>query len=135
MPQHIKIISDFDITETKITRNYKEDSLPKKICGQLIKSKDEWVKKRRQQTNLETIMQIISLRTQPYNVRTTKNNDKWILEFDIEHPDVYRKGDDPLGLLKEDLNDVPMIVGLDEKSKLDNLIIVGKNVKLETYEI
>ena len=44
MPQHIKIHTDFDITETGVVRNYKEGILPRKVRGVIISSEEEWIK-------------------------------------------------------------------------------------------
>lgn len=133
MPQHIKIHTDFDITNTGVVRNYKEDKLPKKVAGKVISTKEEWIKRRRQQANWETLVQIISLRTQPLNIRTTVNKDDWTIEFDVEHVDVFSKDGDPLGLLKEDIGNVPLLTGLDEKKDLENS--ETPNIRFEVYEL
>ena len=38
----------------------------------------------------------------------------WIWEFETEREDLFLQGDDPVALLKEDINNVPVIVGLSE---------------------
>jgi hypothetical protein len=135
MPQHIKIHTDFDITNTGIVRNYKEGTeLPFKVSGKTIKTKEEWIKLRRQQMNWETMVQLISLRTQPLNIRTTVNKSDWTLEFDVDQIDVFRKGNDPIGLLKEDIENVPMLTGLDEKKDLE-VDRSSTNIRFETYEL
>lgn len=137
MPRRIKIHTDFDITNTGVMRNYKEGiNLPAKINGRLINSKDEWIKLRRQQSNWETLVQVISLRTQPLNVRTTVNKDDWTLEFDIDSNHVFKKGDDILGLLKEDIANVPLLTDLDEHRDLEFARSDSKaNIRFETYEL
>lgn len=135
MPQHIKIHTDFDITNTGVVRNFKEGLLPCKIAGNTIHSKSEWVKLRRQQANWETLIQIVSLRSQPMNIRTIVNKSDWTLEFDNEFVGTYSKNGDSLGLLKEDFEHVPMLIGLDESKELDQHIIVDNNVRFETYEL
>ncbi len=133
--QHIIIHTDHDITNTGVVRNFKKELLPIKINREIINTKEQWIKCRRQQSNWETIIQTISLRTQPMNIRTTKNDNVWTLEFDVEFNDVYRKNGDSIGLLKEDFKNLPMITGLDESEKMENFLIIDKNIRFETYEI
>lgn len=138
MPQHIKIHTDFDITETGVVRNYKEGILPRKVRGMVINSKEEWIKCRRQQSNWETLIQTISLRTQPYNLRTISDKSGWTLEFDIEYTDAYALNGDKLGLLKQDLNNVPLLTGLDEhKTSESSIVVDGKNqnIRFDAYEL
>jgi hypothetical protein len=131
MPQHIKIITDFDITNTGVVRNFKKELLPFKAGSTFLVTKDEWVTARRQQSNWETLIQIISLRTQPLNIHTVKRDKKWVLEFDIETIDAYKVGDDALGLLKEDCGNVPFLVGLTEQAA-DNAFIIADGPDMNT---
>jgi hypothetical protein len=136
MMRHIKIHTDFDITNTGVVRNYKGGMLPCKVGDKTITTEEEWTKLRRQQSNWETLIQMISLRTQPIRIRTTINKSDWTLEFDIESVDVYRKGNDPIGLLKEDIENVPLLTGLDEHKELEVEQTDGTpNVRFETYEL
>ena len=134
MQQHIKIHSDFDITNTGVLRNFREGMLPQTVDGKIINSKDEWIKLRRQQSNWETLVQIISLRIQPMNIQTTVNKTDWTIEFDVDHVDVFRKNGDLLGLLKEDIANVPLLTGLDEQKDLEG-VSIAPNLRFETYEI
>ena len=138
MPQHIKLHTDFDVTDTGVVRNFKEGLLPCKICGVIINSESEWIQCRRQQSNYETIIQIVSLRTQPYNIRTKAGKSDWTIEFDIEFADAYRLNGDALGLLKKDFNNVPLLTGLTEHKELPGAIIVSgadQNLRFETDEL
>ena len=137
MMQHIKIHTDFDITNTGVVRNYKAGLLPRKVDGKLINTESEWIKLRRQQANWETLVQIISLRTQPLNIRTTVNKSNWTIEFDIESAGALKKGNDPIGLLKEDIEDIPLLTGLNEKKDLELLDNQNypSNIRFETYEL
>jgi hypothetical protein len=136
MMRHIKIHTDFDITNTGVIRNYREGSLPCKVGTYLITSKEEWMKLRRQQANWETLIQIISLRTQPMNISTIVHESSWTLEFDVESIDVFRSGADPIGLLKEDIENVPLLTGLDEHKELDvDQTDDTPNIRFETYEV
>lgn len=137
MLRHIKIYTDFDITNTGVVRNFRPEMLPAKVNGKIIFTEQEWVKSRRQQTNWETVIQVISLRAQPLNIRTVVTEEGWLLEFDVDTVSVYEKGDDPLGLLKEDFNNVPLLVGLTEHNKADSyeFIVIDQNMRFETYEL
>ena len=134
--QHITIHSDFDITNTGVTRHFNANLLPAKVNGRIIFTEEEWHRCRRQQTNWETIVQLISLRAQPANLETAATEDGWIVEFDVETPDVYLKDSDPLGLLKDDFNNVPLLIGLAEHKKADEyeFIVVDQNIRFELYD-
>lgn len=90
-----------------------------------------WTRKRSTQCNLDTILQAISLRSQPEIIGSPKKieisfdefekfgflfdqeEDKtypcWKFQFDIQHPSVFNNGKDELGYLYEDCDRVPMI--------------------------
>ena len=137
MPRHIKISTDFDVTNTGVIRHFREDLLPAKVNGKILYTEDEWIKSRRQQTNWETVTQVISLRATPMNLKTLVTESHWVIEFDIESPTVYKKDDDPLGLLKEDFNNVPLLIGLTEHKKADSygFIVIDQNMRFETHEL
>jgi hypothetical protein len=133
--QHIKIFTDFDITNTGVIRNYKEGTLPVKIGRNVIHTMEEWILKRRQQSNWETMIQIISLRAQVLNLQTIELSDGWCLEFDIEATDVYQCDNDPVGLLKNDFSNVPLLTGLTEHTRLSEFVVVDQNIRFKTYEL
>ena len=93
-----------------------------------------WTRSRNQQRNWETVNQIISLRTLPTNItppkRVTQTGENlWIFEFDIEQPATVGTDEDPVGMLKADCRDVPMLTGLDEDPGLDGVLIVNTNIE------
>lgn len=83
------------------------------------------VKKLGQQSNFNSLLQAINLRTnvasdrpptrnegrlpEPFNGRSTY----WIYEFETERSEVFWNNGDPVGCLKDDLDGVPIIDGLD----------------------
>lgn len=93
-------------------------------------------KKRKQQSNYETLLQVLGLRTQPMIVEEPKliqnanlreysfgdeytgTQNVWVFKFSVEYVDVYLNNGDPVGALVRDLNQVPIISGLDETVKL-----------------
>jgi hypothetical protein len=117
--EYFTIITLVDITRTGITRNHAgEDRL------------------RDQQRNWETVLQVLGIRAQPtvtegpitdmvdeYVIKNlfgdmySGEQRIWAVGFSIEHQEVYRRGDDPLALLEEDFNQVPVITGLDETAR------------------
>lgn len=87
---------------------------------------------RNQQRNWETVIQAMSLRTQPLMITEpeiieenlddvhwfgdmyTGRHKVWVWQFAVEHEDVFKLGDDPIGALLKDFEQVPVITGLDE---------------------
>jgi len=130
----ITISTIIDITETHIIRNYKKELLRK---FPMIKNQEQWLKARRQQSNFDTLVQVISLRTQPLNIqspvvsteilrdfRYKSRGRVWTFSFEVEFNNIFYKNDDPLGLLKEDCNNVPVIPNLDSSIKSQQYIKV-----------
>jgi hypothetical protein len=83
-------------------------------------------KKRLQQGNFNSLIQAIGLRANPEWIEDPKKNDGrlpdpfsgkgtyWTWEFSVEREDVFLLGNDPVGLLLEDLHGVPIVTGLDD---------------------
>ena len=74
-----------------------------------------------QHRNWESLLQIISLRTQPMNVsRPAKQSDGWYFEFEVEAQGVLSSGfdSDDLAGLRSDCEGVPMVTGLDEATAI-----------------
>ncbi len=124
--QKIAVATLFDITETHVVRNFNQALMQ---SHPTIKTEEEWIKAKRQQTNWETIMQVVSLRANPMKIESPVHHldveldvfgyhmfkgECWLFSFVVESDDMFRKDADPVGLLMEDLNNVPMISGLDD---------------------
>ena len=111
----------FDITQTGVINRSKPGAEDDPAL---------WLHKRNTQCNFDTIVQAISLRSQPENISIPKVNkikfnefdyfgflfeeedteiDCWSFEFDIQHPSVYNDGITELGSLYSDCDQVPMI--------------------------
>ena len=91
----------------------------------------DWLSKRNTQNNFDTVLQAISLRSQPENTSTPEqttvslNDDMfgflfsadeeltevpcWSFDFDIMHTQVFDDGISELGLLYADCDNIPMI--------------------------
>jgi len=77
-----------------------------------------------QQSNFNTLLQTVTLRanaessidpkssnsTLPFNIGGKAKH--WIWEFETDREAVFQKGDDPVGLLLEDIHGVPVIPDL-----------------------
>jgi hypothetical protein len=118
--EHEKYITGFtlvDITRTGVTHNRADQE-----------------RQRDQQRNWETVVQCISLRTQPMDIEGPKAFDMivddgtfgemyyglqrvWCFTFTVEREGVWRQGDDALKFLHQDFNEVPVIQGLDETAR------------------
>lgn len=110
----------FDITQTGVinrTRPAPDEDV------------DVWLFKRNTQCNFDTILQVVSLRSQPEDISKPKleqislaefenfgflleNEEKincWKFNFTIQHPSVFYDGINELGSLYSDCDQVPMI--------------------------
>lgn len=109
----------FDITQTGVLNRSKptEDNV------------DVWIKRRNTQCNFDTILQVISLRSQPEVVKSPVqimmnetsyemfgflyNQEEvscWNFEFEVHHSSVFENGIVELGALYKDCEGVPMIL-------------------------
>jgi hypothetical protein len=112
----------FDITQTGVMNRSKpnEDDI------------ENWVHRRNTQCNFDTILQVISLRSQPevmreptmvvmtendfekfgflYEPREDSPSHCWRFEFEIHHSSVFENGIVPFGALYKDCDGVPMLV-------------------------
>ena len=148
---NIKCYTLYDITRTNI-------SYRKKFADGVTETER---KQRSQQTNLETIFQIINMRSQPEDISEVKRNtipltelqnydfgyllaekysngdqaDIWTFTFKIEHPDVFNNGIDDLGYLIQDCDRVPMIIGLDESFKLTQQLNTSSELRNIYFEV
>jgi hypothetical protein len=120
----VKIRTFFDITVTGVTGHFKESRIPFKTkAGQIIGNMDSWNRARNQQRNWETLVQLISLRTQIDTITDpTCHVDRWEFEFTIEQ-DVFNDGADSVGVLKGDSEGVPMLRELDNNPDIDAVLI------------
>jgi hypothetical protein len=121
----IRCCTLFDITETGITGHFKSSQVPfLDQAAQQIIDLSSWNRSRNQQRNLETITQVLQLRTQIFDVTVpVKNNGRWCFEFKVEFESIYQQGQDTFGILKKDCEGVPMIIGLDDEFALTPFLI------------
>jgi hypothetical protein len=130
----------FDITATGVTGHFKSSRIPfRDRAGQMITDDATWNRSRNQQRNLETLTQLISLRTQVDNLTTPERKDgTWEFEFTTDVADVYGTVNDPVSVLRSDADGVPMITNLDNgETMATSLITTGadQNVWFESINI
>lgn len=115
----------FDITATGVTGHYKGSRVPfKDFNGQNIVTEEDWNKARNQQRNWETLTQIISLRTQIFDLGTpNKVDDHWVFEFSVETSSVFGTDADPVIYLYKDADQVPMLGNLNNSIDLPPILI------------
>ena len=130
MPRY-RIITLVDITRTYTTRQ------------------DTDVKKISQQANFNSLIQAIGMRANPQWITDPqKNNGRfpepfegkgsyWIWEFETEREDVFLSNNDPVGLLKNDIKDVPIIDNLENTALIQPCIFQpsGSGINIFVEEI
>lgn len=130
MNNKIRCYTLFDITQTNILSRHKP-SVDDDVT--------EWAKKRNSQCNFDTILQVISLRsqpevlTEPQKLQIKLNEFEnfgflfepeeqtcscWYFDFLVYHTDVFRNGIIEFGALYDDCDQVPMILCGTEYNKL-----------------
>jgi hypothetical protein len=117
----------------------------------------DWLNKRNTQCNFDTILQIISLRSQPEVVKMPvkvemtpdefnlfgfvykSNEDKtdycWKFEFEVQHSSVFENGLTSLGALYSDCAGVPMIQCTDQINSLPALIDITEELRNIYFEV
>lgn len=125
--------TQFDITATGVTGHYKPSRIPfQDQAGQHITTVAEWERARNQQRNWETVTQLISLRTQIFNVTIPQqHNHVWQFEFEVETDQLFEFDDNSVGILHMDCDGVPMIVGLDETNTRTSILKPNANIWFE----
>ena len=132
----------FDCSPTGITGHFRPGQIPfNDETGKSIHNIEDWSFARNQQRNLETIMQMISLRAQPAIIeKPTAHNGTWEFVFEVESAGVYSlTGNlDDLGALVSECEGIPMILHLTETLvSVSKMITQGpdQNIWFETINI
>jgi len=115
----------------------------------------EWLSKRNTQCNFDTILQVISLRSQPEVVKkptkiqiTIEDSHRfgflyqydetsycWKFEFEIQHSSVFENGIQPLGALYRDCMRVPMIICTEQISDIPAFLDVSEELRTIYFEL
>jgi hypothetical protein len=132
----------FDITQTGVLNRSRPG---------VDQDMTDWTRKRNTQANFDTILQVISLRSQPEVIAMPKRTDIkfdefenfgflfqqlenelypcWKFSFDIHHHSVFNDGISELGALYNDCSGVPMILCGSEWSKLPSFLDTSEELK------
>jgi len=130
----------FDITATGVTGHAKSARMPfQDRTGSWITDTVAWNRARNQQRNWETITQILSMRTQLFDLTDPVRVDQsWQFEFAAETEGVFGDQLDPTRVLRSDSEGVPMILYLDNQRDLPSIIITSgpeQNIWFDTISI
>lgn len=138
----------FDITSTGVVNRHRpvEDE-----------DVDNWLYKRNTQCNFDTVLQAISLRSQPEIVRKPEKTqirfdeftefgflfqqqddeiyNCWSFDFTIQHPSVFNDGITELGALYNDCDTVPMIKTQTVWDKLPSFLDTSTELRNIYFEV
>jgi hypothetical protein len=120
----IQVRTKFDITATGTTGHFKSSRIPYvDQADQSITDIGSWNRSRNQQRNFETLLQVLSLRTQILEVTTPECQDgKWQFEFCVEAAGIFGE-EDNFSVLYDDADGVPMLRELDNDADVDAVLI------------
>lgn len=117
----------FDITATGVTGHCKITRMPfQDHAGQIINNSESWNRSRNQQRNWETLTQILSLRTQLFDLTTPiqdQTGTRWMFEFETETDGIYGPESDPVSVLRADAIGVPMLRELNNDPDIDTILV------------
>ena len=117
----------FDITATGTTGHCKATRMPfRDRAGQTIDTTESWNRSRNQQRNWETITQVLSLRTQLFDLSDPipdQTGTRWMFEFETEATGVYGPESDPVSVLRSDARGVPMLLGLNNDPDIETVLV------------
>lgn len=117
----------FDITATGTTGHCKATRMPfRDRAGQTIDTTESWNRSRNQQRNWETITQVLSLRTQLFDLSDPipdQTGTRWMFEFETEATGVYGPESDPVSILRSDAKGVPMLLGLNNDPDIETVLV------------
>jgi hypothetical protein len=119
----------FDITVTGTTGHCKSAHMPfLDRANFMICDIESWNRSRNQQRNWETLTQILSLRTQLFNLTDPirdQSGTSWLFEFETETNGVYGPESDPVAVLRADADGVPMLLHLNNNPDIDSILVTA----------
>lgn len=144
----IKCSTLFDITNTGVSNRKPPMDLEES-------ARDKWILNRNRQNNFDTLIQVISLRTQPEEISfstkkevdfKTSNNFGFLFEnedpqpcweftFVIYYNNAYNDGIDDFGSLYADCDGVPMLKIGSEWEKLPNFLDTSPELRNIYFEV
>lgn len=140
----------FDITNTGILNRRPPNFLDETKLT-------EWNDNKKRQCNFDTVLQIISMRSQPENITIPKVDNikfnefdkfgfllesqddgdipKWSFEFTVNYRSVFDDGITELGALYCDCDSVPMLTNLSEWNKIPAFLDVSPELRNIYFEV
>jgi hypothetical protein len=151
---HYQIKTLVDISATGMISEYRKD-VPLPFVDDLkniINNQETWNISRNEQRNWETLVQCISIRAQPIMLKEpvvetvsissmdfgyTGKHKVWTMEFGFELADIFKVDNDPISLLAEQLDIIPVLTDLQETVNLttNTLATTGAKVNTLCYQI
>lgn len=144
MAHRIRCFTLFDITQTGVANRSKPTENDDK----------DWLYKRNTQCNFDTILQVISLRSQPDIISSPEtiqivNYDYfgylyekksqiakcWTFDFEVQHTSVFEDGKHTLGSLYNDCKRVPMILFDNQSLLIPNTLDISDELKNIHFEV
>jgi hypothetical protein len=115
----------FDITATGVTGHFKSSRIPfRDRSGKNIVDEITWNQARNQQRNWETLTQLLSMRTQIFEIEVPKKHHEiWSFEFEVDTPGVFGTPEHPVEMLLLDAEGIPMLLGLENTYDLLPVLI------------
>lgn len=142
----IKCTTLFDITQTRTNARRHTLDTPD--------GKDDYVKRKNQQSNFDALIQIISIRSQPEqitapektmvslkvmnwgtDITSTSKVPMWEFTFEVDKEDVFQNDKSPIGNLFDDCAGVPMITRLEEFANIGIILQTGDDARNINFEI
>lgn len=135
----------FDITQTGVLNRQRP----------VDQNNADWIFKRNTQSNFDTVLQAISLRSQPDVIRSPKKieikfdeftnfgflyEDEepvncWSFDFTVHHSSVFNDGINELGALYNDCHNIPMTKCGTEWKKLSNMLDTTEELRNIYFEV
>ena len=144
MSHRIAACTLFDITQTGVMNRSRPNQ-----DGQ--DNLEDWLYKRNTQCNFDTLLQVISMRSQPEVIKSPMKHDLtedelnefgflysseedriryyWRFDFDVQHSSVFENGITDLGSLYSDCEGVPMILCKDQIDKIPAFLDISSELR------
>jgi hypothetical protein len=140
----IRCLTLFDITQTGVMNRSKPTEM----------DIDSWIHRRNTQCNFDTLLQVISLRSQPEVVKlpikvkmteedfekfgflyTREDSYCWKFEFEVQHASVFNNSISTMGELYKDCSGVPMIQCNDQHTQCPKFLDTSVELQNIHFEV
>lgn len=144
--QKVECLCLFDITATAINGHQRNIEYPYvSKTGTVVNNHQELARARNQQRNLDTVLQLIGMRTQVFEITDSEITTDipaefawagtdvrvWRFTFEVEPLSQWSIDNDDFWILKNDSDRTPMLMGLTETAQMEPwLVTQGNNVNI-----